>query len=101
MTNFVATIIKVAIHRDTENPVLGEGNTFISIDDDSAGSFILIEQEDSYNNDKSIRVDFEELGAIVKASKMLMNQAHIIKAEANEIELPDAQGASYSSDYVI
>lgn len=98
MTNFVATIIKVAIHRDTENPVFGEGNTFISIDDEAAGPFIVIEQEDSYNNDKSIRVDFEELEAIVEASKMLMNQAHIEKAKT---ELNEGSDDGLEKDYII
>lgn len=109
MTNFVATIIKVAIHRDTENPVFGESNTFISIDDEAAGPFIVIEQCNDYNNNKSIRVDFEELEAIFEASKMLMNQAHIIKAEAEaEAKSEESENIElgtivpgYSSDYVI
>lgn len=98
MTNFVATIIKVAIHRDTENPVFGEGNTFISIDDEAAGPFILIEQEDGYNNDKIIRVCFEELEAIAEASRMLMNQVHI---EKSKIKLNEGSDDYLGEDYVI
>lgn len=103
MTKYVSTIIKIAIHRENENPVFGEGNTFVSVEDEAAGPFLIIEQNDSYNTEKNLRMDYAEFLAVADAAKTLMHQVYVEKAEAeaNEIELKGAQGAVYSSDYVI
>ena len=80
--NYVTTILKVAVHRDTENPVFGEGNTYVSIDDEAGGPFIVIEQDmsDFHNqHENKIRLDFQELEEITKAAKMLMHQMYIEK----------------------
>ena len=101
MTKYVTTIIKVAIHRETENPVFGEGNTFVSVEDDAAGPFLVIEQNDSYNTDKTIRIDYEELLAINEAAKMLMHQLYVEKAdmEINSIIETQDTEQEYFVDY--
>lgn len=103
MTKYVKTILKVAIHRENENPVFGEGNTFVSVEDEAAGPFLVIEQNDSYNAEKNLRMDYAELLTVVEAAKVLMDQIYVKKAEdeSNEIELTGAQGAVYKGDYVI
>jgi hypothetical protein len=102
MTKYVTTIIKVAIHRETENPVFGEGNTFVSIDDEGAGPFIIIEQDD-YESNKNIRIDYEELLAINEAAKMLMHQLYVEKAdmEINSIIETQYTEPEYYEDYKI
>jgi hypothetical protein len=99
MTKYVTTILKVAIHREEENPVFGEGNTYVRIEDEAGGPFIIIEQDDSYNEEKNIRVDYEELLVIAEAAKMLMQQKYVEKAQPElnrgvELEL-GARGGSY------
>jgi hypothetical protein len=100
MTKYVTTIIKVAIHREEENPVFGEGNTFVSIDDEAAGPFIIIEQDD-YESNKNIRIDYEELLAINEAAKMLMHQLYVEKAdmEINSIIETQDTEQEYFVDY--
>lgn len=103
MTKYVKTILKVAIHRENENPVFGEGNTFVSVEDEAAGPFIIIEQNDSYNTEKNIRMDYEELLAVTEAAKVLMAQIYIKKAEdeINESVELGARGSIYEGNYVV
>tara|TARA_B110000977_G_scaffold184563_1_gene248457 strand:+ start:522 stop:821 length:300 start_codon:yes stop_codon:yes gene_type:complete len=80
MTKYVSTILKVAVHRESVNPVFGEGNTYVSIDDECGGPFILIEQDSdgsSGGGTCTIRTDYEEFLAIAEAAKMLMHQLYI------------------------
>ena len=102
MTKYVNTIIKVAIHRETENPVFGEGNTFVSVEDDAAGPFLVIEQNDSYNTDRTLRMEYEELLAVTEAAKMLMHQLYVEAAtmESNSV-LPTEVKQEYYGDYQI
>jgi hypothetical protein len=103
MTKYVNTILKVAVHRESENPVFGEGNTFVSVEDDAAGPFIVIEQNDSYNTDKTLRMEYEELLAVTEAAKMLMHQLYVEAAtmESNSIiQIQDTE-PEYFEDYQI
>ena len=78
------TILKVAVHREECHPVFGEGNTFVSVDDEAGGPFIIIEQDDSDHHVSGInhiRLDYQELVQISEAAKMLMHQLYIEKAD--------------------
>lgn len=81
MTKYVTTILKVAVHRESENPVFGEGNTYVSVDDEAAGPFLVIEQDADGDNNSigtaSLRIDYEEFLAVAEAAKMLMHQLYI------------------------
>jgi hypothetical protein len=46
MTTYKTTILQVSVHREESNPVFGEGNTYVSVDDESAGPFLTIQQHD-------------------------------------------------------
>jgi hypothetical protein len=46
MNKFKTTTLKVAVHREDVNPVFGEGVTFVSVDDEAGGPFLVIEQHD-------------------------------------------------------
>ena len=72
MSNYKHTTLTVAVHRETESPVFGEGTTKVSLDDESGGFFIVLEQELG-----RIRLDFEELKEVVKAARKLAAQGAI------------------------
>jgi hypothetical protein len=83
MSKYQTTILQVVIHREEENPIFGEGNTYVKVDDDAGGPFIVIEQDNSDFHQKdtnNIRLDYEELQVIQEAAKMLMHQMYIKKA---------------------
>jgi hypothetical protein len=85
MTKYVTTILKVAVHRESENPIFGEGNTYVGIDDEAGGPFLTIEQDSDNDNAAGavlLRVDYKEFIVIVEAAKMLMHQLYIEKASA-------------------
>jgi hypothetical protein len=78
---YVTTILKVAVHNETENPAFGDGNTYVSVEDEGGGSFIIIEQDSDQHGTVILRIDYEELLAVVEASKMLMHQLYVEQAE--------------------
>ena len=83
MSKYQTTILQVAIHREEENPIFGEGNTYVKVEDDAGGPFIVIQQDESQFHQKGVntlRFDYEELQAIQEAAKMLMHQMYIERA---------------------
>ena len=80
MTTYKTTILQVSVHREESNPVFGEGNTYISVDDEAGGPFLVIEQSDDNIEPGKIRMDYEEFMAVAEAAKMLMHQMYIEKA---------------------
>jgi hypothetical protein len=80
MTTYKTTILQVSIHLEDANPIFGEGNTYVSIDDESGGPFLTIEQQDDSNKPGKVQMDYEEFMAVAEAAKMLMHQMYIEKA---------------------
>jgi hypothetical protein len=81
-----SAIITVNIGTDNEevsNPRVkfGEGNTYVSVDDEAGGPFLTIQQHDDSNEPGKVRMDYEEFMAVAEAAKMLMHQMYIEKAE--------------------
>ena len=74
--------MKVVIHRENANPVFGEGNTYVSIDDEGGGPFVVLEQHDDDVKPGTIRIDYDELLEVAEADKMLMHQMYV-EREAN------------------
>ena len=85
MTTYKTTILQVSVHREEPNPVFGEGNTYVSIDDEAGGPFLVIEQHDDDIEPGKVRMDYEEFVAVAEAAKMLMHQMYIEQA-AQEAE---------------
>jgi hypothetical protein len=52
---------------DDRNPIFGEGVTTITIDDEAAGGFIVLTQEE-----QTIKVDLEELQLITKTAMRML-----------------------------
>jgi hypothetical protein len=83
MTTFKTTILQVSVHREESNPVFGEGNTYVRVDDEAAGPFLIIEQHDDDVRPGTVRMEYEEFLAVAEAAKMLMHQMYIEQAEAD------------------
>jgi hypothetical protein len=77
------TILQVAVHREDANPVFGEGNTYVRVDDEAAGPFLIIEQHDDDVRPGTVRMEYEEFLAVAEAAKMLMHQMYIEQAETD------------------
>ena len=80
MSKYKTTILQVAIHLEEENPVFGEGNTYVKVEDEVSGTFLVIQQFDEENFDGIVRMDYEEFLAVAEAAKMLMHQLYIEKS---------------------
>ena len=63
----LTTTLQVAVHYDHLNPIFGEGTTRVALEDEAAGPFITLTQED-----KTLRFDIEELEVCVKVAKGLL-----------------------------
>jgi hypothetical protein len=81
MSTYKITMLQVSVHREESNPVFGEGNTYVSVDDEAAGPFLTIQQHDDVIEPGKVRMDYEEFMAVAEAAKMLMHQMYIEKAE--------------------
>jgi hypothetical protein len=81
MSNYKTTIMQVSIHHESVNPVFGHGNTYVSVDDEAAGPFLVIEQHDDDGGEHGkLRFEYEEFAAVAEAAKMLMHQMYIEQA---------------------
>lgn len=65
------TTLEISIHPENENPVFGNGSTLIRMDDDGAGSYLVIKQETDDYGSNEIRLDFEEVEKLVEAVNIL------------------------------
>lgn len=63
--------IKYSVFPDNSNPIFGEGTTHISVDDEAAGGYIVIEQFPDEGEQK-IRLDLPELEEILRLANKLM-----------------------------
>jgi hypothetical protein len=80
MNNYKTTILQVSVHREESNPIFGEGNTYVSVEDEAGGPFLIIQQTDDDIEAGRVRMDYEEFMAVAEAAKMLMHQLYIEKA---------------------
>ena len=71
---FKVTPITVSVHSVTENPIFGEGVTKISLEDDAAGPYIVLTQNDYEHEELTgkIRLDDDEIEVVMKAAKDLL-----------------------------
>ena len=64
------TPIKVAVRRKHENPVLGEQVIHVSVDDEGAGPFIVLDSNEGCEN--GLRINEEELEVVLVAARKLI-----------------------------
>ena len=67
MSKYITSTISTVVHMDDRNPIYGEGIVTITIDDEAAGGFIVLTQEE-----QTIKVDLEELQLITKTAIKLL-----------------------------
>lgn len=65
------TITEVAVHPEDECPVFGRLTTKVRLDDEGAGAFVKLVQEDEVGKINEVRFDFKELEPIIEAIKLL------------------------------
>ena len=63
-------ILSLSVYRQGDNPVFGETVTKVSLDDEAAGLFFILEQEVG-----KLRFDFDEFKEVVKAINTLQEVA--------------------------
>lgn len=68
-SKILVTPIKYSVHREGDNPVFGESVTNVSVDDESFGPLIVIEQEGN-----KIKLDVDELEVIFKTAEKLADE---------------------------
>ena len=70
--NLKVTTLKVSVHQAGESPVFGEQATHISIDDEAAGAFIVLEQFHHEVGKGMLRFDLEELELVTAEARKLI-----------------------------
>ena len=74
MSKYISTIMNVSVHQKTVNPIFGEFNIVVRVEDEGGGPFLVLEQSTDDGANQKIRVDYDELLSVVQAAKMLMDQ---------------------------
>lgn len=70
MSDVIATIMAVAVHRENDNPCFAEGVIELRMADEAGGAFFELRQEDV----GPIRADLEDLELLAKQARRLMRQ---------------------------
>lgn len=78
MVRYSMSTTEITIHRHDTNPVYGELNIKVRLEDEAAGAFISLSQSDSLTPGE-IRLDLEEVELIAEAAKTLLNQSPTYK----------------------
>lgn len=70
------TITAITVHPEGVNPVYGEGATTVRLEDEAGGPFIVLEQRPDHpqQDREEIRLDFDEVEALVQAIAVLRSQ---------------------------
>ena len=79
MNKYVSTIMSVYVHNKAINPIYGEFNVVVRVEDEGGGPFLVLEQSTDDSASQKIRLDYDELLAVAQAAKMLMEQTYIEK----------------------
>lgn len=79
MSKYVSTITSVSVHNKSVNPIFGEFNVVVRVEDEGAGPFLVLEQSTDDLANQSIRLDYDEFLAVAQAAKMLLEQTYIEK----------------------
>lgn len=72
MSMYKTTPMAISVHLAYENPVYGECSTMVAVDDEAGGAFIVIKQSDDQAAIGTVRMDLEQLEAVVAAARKLI-----------------------------
>ena len=67
---YTSTIMTISTHFKTENACFGESVVSVSVTDEAAGPFIVLNFE---QGGKEMRIDFEHLELVFETAKKLIN----------------------------
>ena len=81
MSKYISTIMSVSVHNKAVNPIYGEFNVVVRVEDEGGGPFLVLEQSTDDSANQKIRLDYDELLAVAQAAKMLMEQTYIEASE--------------------
>lgn len=73
------TILKMAIHKEGENPVFECGVIHIELQDEAAGAFFKIEEMTEKQQSSSIRLEPDMIDVVFETCKELLSQKHVYK----------------------
>lgn len=68
----LTTPIAVAVHPAGCNPIFGDQATHVVVDDYAGGPFIVIRQFGDHIKEGEVRLDMDELEAVVSAARQLI-----------------------------
>lgn len=71
-TKYKVIPLKVSIYNEDDHPIFGEKVIHLEVDDESAGTFFILTQEDD-GTLNTIKADMSELELIVKEARKLYN----------------------------
>ena len=66
----LTTPLSTSVHYEHLNPFFREGVTIVSVDDEAAGEFVTLTQDDH-----TLKFDLEELKVVLKVARSLMASA--------------------------
>ena len=84
--------LKYSLFYKDDNPIFGEGATHISIDDEAAGGFVVIEQFPEEGK-QTIRLDLPELKELLTlATKLIADYEQVINPkQPDELEVQEKE----------
>lgn len=74
LQGYVWTVTGVTVHGQGTSPVFAEGATHLAIEDEAGGPFLTLTQHPDVGKPQTIRLDFDELEALVQAAAVLRAQ---------------------------
>lgn len=67
----IITTTRFSVHRRSDNPLYGESVTTVSIGDEAAGGYVVLESNQGHDN--GLKLDFDELEQVCVAAKRLQD----------------------------
>lgn len=71
-SKILITPISVAVHRRRDNAIFGENSLRVSVEDEAAGTFIIL-ASNGCSEKGEVRIDMDELEAVVVAARGLIS----------------------------
>lgn len=66
------TPVCVAVHREGESPVFGEGTTHVQLEDEGGGAFVILRQFGEHEKEGELRFDVDELQVVAREAARMV-----------------------------
>lgn len=74
------TPLCVAVHRERENPVFGEGTTHVQLEDEGGGPFVVLRQFGDHEKEGELRFDIDELRVVAREAARMVRRIEKVAA---------------------